>query len=132
MNHFALHRLHPTLTLTRTLRTSTKTLTLTRTLTSTPRALAWTGSGGEEHTTNRKDELDVQSGASKSGKRDRVEGNKQSSAASETDSRDNNKRAKEDHPEAPGPVIGMNDERGGVSFYFFSILSGSVIGRGEC
>lgn len=25
------------------------------------------------------------------------------------------KRAKEDFPEAPGPVLGMNDERGGVS-----------------
>ena len=26
-----------------------------------------------------------------------------------------NKRAEEDKPEAPKPVIGMNDERGGVS-----------------
>jgi hypothetical protein len=32
---------------------------------------------------------------------------------SETDTGNNNKRAHEDHPAAPGPVIGMNDERGG-------------------
>jgi hypothetical protein len=28
-----------------------------------------------------------------------------------------NEKAKQDHPEAPGVVIGMNDERGGVSFF---------------
>ncbi len=86
-----------------------------RTFTSSSTLSAWSGSGGENHVTNSKDELDVQSGASKSGKRDRVEDNKQSSAASERDSRNDNERAKKDMPEAPGPIIGMNDERGGVS-----------------
>lgn len=30
-----------------------------------------------------------------------------------------NEKAKKDNPEAPGPVIGMNDERGGVSFFTY-------------
>ncbi len=59
----------------------------------------------------------MQSSGSKAGKRDRVDGNKQSSAASEADARQDNSRAKKDNPEAPGPVIGMNDERGGVSCF---------------
>ncbi len=62
----------------------------------------------------------MQSAGAKSGKRDRAENNKQSGAASESDARDDNKRAKEEHPEAPGPVIGMNDERGGVRRVFVS------------
>lgn len=89
-----------------------------RTLSTTPRLLAWKGSSGEDHITNSKDELDVHSAGAKAGKRDRATDDKQSSAASEHDSRQDNKRAKEDHPEAPGPVIGMNDERGGVGFPF--------------
>ena len=68
---------------------------------------SWEGRQPEEHVTNRKDELDVQSSASKSGVQER--------AASQKDHGDQNKKAKEDHPEAPGPVIGMNDERGRVS-----------------
>lgn len=42
-----------------------------------------------------------------------------SSAASQKDPGNQNEKAKRDHPEAPGPVIGMNDERGGVSFFGF-------------
>lgn len=60
----------------------------------------------------------MQSAGAKASKRDRAADNKQSGAASETDARDDNKRAKEEHPEAPGPVIGMNDERGGVRCVF--------------
>lgn len=38
-----------------------------------------------------------------------------SQGVSEKDHNDSNKRAKEEiDPKAPGPVIGMNDERGGV------------------
>lgn len=78
---------------------------------------SWEGRQPEEHVTNREDGLDIQSSASKSGKQERAAGSSaQSSAASEKDHGDQNKKAKEDHPEAPGPVIGMNDERGGVSF----------------
>lgn len=40
-------------------------------------------------------------------------GGESSQAASEADQGNHNERAKKDHPEAPGPVIGMNDERGG-------------------
>ncbi|KAL9047727.1 MAG: hypothetical protein Q9206_006514, partial [Seirophora lacunosa] len=68
-----------------------------------------------EHVTNRDDELDVQSGASKSGARQRARDDEHegSSATSQKDPGNQNEKAQRDHPEAPGPVIGMNDERGG-------------------
>ncbi|KAL8697401.1 MAG: hypothetical protein Q9201_007140 [Fulgogasparrea decipioides] len=77
----------------------------------------WSGRQPSEHVTNRKDELDVHSGASKSGARQRYTDNEHegSSAASQKDPSNQNEKANKDHPEAPGPVIGMNDERGGVS-----------------
>ena len=76
----------------------------------------WSGRQPQEHVSNRKDELDVQSGASQSGKRERAADNENASqATSEKDSGNQNEQAKKDHPEAPGPVIGMNSERGGVS-----------------
>ena len=75
----------------------------------------WQGRGIGEHTVNRKDELDVQSNASQSGGRERASGDeRQSQASTEKDSGNQNEQAKKDHPEAPGPVIGMNDERGQV------------------
>ncbi len=76
----------------------------------------WSGRHGDEHVTNRGDELDVQSGASQSGKRERASGDeKQSQATAEADKGNQNEQAKKDLPEAPSVVIGMNDERGGVS-----------------
>lgn len=76
----------------------------------------WSGRQAHEHVSNRKDELDVQSGASQSGQRERAADNENASqGTSEQDSGNQNEQAKKDHPEAPGPVIGMNDERGGVS-----------------
>lgn len=98
--------------------TSTNTLTLPRFASG-----SWEGRQPEEHVTNQKDELNIQSSASKAGRQERATGggSEQSSATSEKDHGDQNKKAKEDHPEAPGPVIGMNDERGGVSFFFYSI-----------
>lgn len=101
--------------------TAQSTLLLSTSYTSTlgfPRfaSASWEGRQPEEHVTNREDGLDIQSSASKSGKQERAAGGSaQSSAASEKDHGDQNRKAKEDHPEAPGPVIGMNDERGGVS-----------------
>ena len=68
----------------------------------------WDGRHGDEHVLNRNDELDVHSSASKSGKRERAEESHSSSAATEKDTRNDNEQAKKDHPEAPGPVIGMN------------------------
>ena len=76
----------------------------------------WQGRQSSEHVSNRGDELDIQSGASQSGKRERASNDEnKSQAASEKDKGNQNEQAQKDHPEAPGPVIGMNDERGGVS-----------------
>jgi hypothetical protein len=41
---------------------------------------------------------------------------------SRKDEGDNNKRAQEEFPEAPGPVIGMNDEKGPVSTLPSSVI----------
>lgn len=72
------------------------------------------GSGPEKHTTNKTNELDVQSAASKAGVKERAEGASRDSASSEKDVNNDNARAQKDYPESP-MVIGMNDERGGVS-----------------
>lgn len=61
-------------------------------------------------------ELNVHSETSKSGKQEPAGSTEQSSATDEKDYGNQNKKAKEENPEAPGPVLGMNDERGGVSF----------------
>ena len=74
----------------------------------------WDGRQPQDHVTNSDNELDIQSSASKSGKQQRAEESHPTSAATEKDTGNNNEQAKKDHPEAPGPVIGMNDERGGV------------------
>ena len=58
----------------------------------------------------------MQHDAAKEGKAERASG-EGSAAASEKDEDNKNKKAKQDHPETPGVVIGMNDERGGVSFF---------------
>lgn len=73
------------------------------------------GSGPEDHATNRTDELDVQSEASNAGKKERLENPGRDSASSEKDTKKDNERAKKENPESP-VVIGMNDERGKVSF----------------
>ena len=76
----------------------------------------WKGRQCDEHTTNRDDNQNIQVDASQSGKADRAAGDQgNSQATSQQDKGDQNKQAKKDHPEAPSPVIGMNDERGGVS-----------------
>ena len=84
-------------------------------------ASGWEGRKPEEHATNRKDELDVQSSAAESGKRERASGSEQSSATNEKDHGNQNEKAKKDHPEAPGPVLGMNDERGSVGVMFLGL-----------
>lgn len=79
-------------------------------------AFSWGGAQPDDHALNRTDELDVGSEAVRSGQRERAgESGPGSSAATEKDLGNRNKEAQKDHPEAPGPVIGMNDERGGVS-----------------
>ena len=88
---------------------------------------AWTGRQADEHVANRGDELDAQSAASQSGKRERASGDaSQSQATTEKDKGNQNEQAQKDHPEAPGPVIGMNDERGGVSVLLTQAIGGNV------
>ncbi|MCJ1306654.1 hypothetical protein MMC25_000297 [Agyrium rufum] len=78
----------------------------------------WKGRHGDEHVLNQDHEHNVHSAASQQGRKERAAGGTEdvssgSQATSETDQGNNNERAKKDHPEAPGPVLGMNDERGG-------------------
>jgi hypothetical protein len=74
-------------------------------------------SDGNEHVVDRKDELDVQSQASQSGMRKRQEDDQShSNATSERDNGAQNEKAHSQNPKAPKPLIGMNDERGRVSF----------------
>ena len=79
----------------------------------------WDGKQPEEHVTNRKDKdtLDIQADASRTGHEERAKDSTHSQATSERDAGKNNEKAKKDHPEAPGPIIGMNDERGGVRLF---------------
>ena len=88
----------------------------TRSLTTARPLLAGGATQGrrEDHITNSTDTLDVQSSASKSGAEERQEDASNASASTEKDKRNDNERAQKDHPESP-MVIGMNDERGGVS-----------------
>jgi len=79
----------------------------------------WEGRQPEEHATRTNDGHNVQTDAVEGGKQERAKG-EGSQASSEKDVRGrpgmdetSNEKAKKDHPEAPGPVIGMNDERGG-------------------
>lgn len=88
----------------------TRSLTVTRPLLASNSV----GSGPKDHVTNSTDELDVQSAASKAGKKEKVEDASRDSASSEKDVRNDNERAQKENPESP-MVIGMNDERGGVS-----------------
>jgi len=55
---------------------------------------------------------DTQAQTAQQGMKDHEEMKEGSDAISRRDERDSNKKAKEDHPEAPEPVIGMNAERG--------------------
>ncbi|KAI9724674.1 MAG: hypothetical protein M1828_003543 [Chrysothrix sp. TS-e1954] len=71
--------------------------------------------GSKEHVTDKPTtdgKYNVQSSASKAGQEERAKGSEQSQATSQKDVRNNNERAEKEHPEAPRPVIGMNEERG--------------------
>ena len=82
---------------------------------------------------NRDDELDVQNSAVQAGKKERAEAEERSSATNEKDYGNQNEKAQKDHPEAPGPVLGMNDERGPVSlcfhFFYLNFKDGTVGSR---
>lgn len=86
----------------------------------------WKGSSSEDHAVNRtkrKDTTDPETENSAKGQAEREEydGIAEKSKSQATTQRDlgqHNKRAKEEHPAAPEPVIGMNDEKGRVSCFF--------------
>lgn len=101
----------------------------------------WSGRPGDDHAVER-DRNDVQGEASQEGMKQfeqeklkdsdkgKVNSGSDSKAGqgvSRKDEKDSNKRAQEEFPEAPGPVIGMNEERGGVSFPFFLSLVPSCV-----
>ncbi|OQV10123.1 hypothetical protein CLAIMM_14166 [Cladophialophora immunda] len=71
----------------------------------------WGGRHVRDHAVKRPPH-DVQAETSQQGMRDHEELKEGSDAISRRDERASNKKAKEEHPEAPEPVIGMNDERG--------------------
>ena len=103
---------------------SVSTLSLRSTSTSSPSEPGWQGRTADQHTARHDDDANIHSSASKSGKQDRLHGDGHSQATTQKDHGNNNQRAKEDHPEAPGPVIGMNDERGGVGVFLPVELQG--------
>lgn len=70
----------------------------------------WGGRSAKDHAVNRTDQLDVQADSSQESMKQREKGEEGSQGISQKDERNNNQRAKEEHPEAPGPVLGMNDE----------------------
>lgn len=89
---------------------STTTASLAKDTNSTP---GWGGRGSENHAVNRS-QHDPQSEGAQQGIKDFEEGKGGGQAISRKDEGDANAKAKEDHPEAPWPVIGMNDEKGEV------------------
>lgn len=72
------------------------------------------GSTSKDHVTRVTEGHNTQVEASKAGMAARESGD-QGCATSERDPQHCNEKAKLDHPEAPDPVMGMNDERGAVS-----------------
>jgi hypothetical protein len=85
----------------------------------------WKGSG--EHTTERSkkgDTADIHASSSASGLKERqthegVADATKSQGTTETGGAKHGKKAKKEHPKAPEPIIGMNDERAKVSLYEF-------------
>jgi len=60
------------------------------------------------HSTEKSHDLDVTAHETKEGKRERA-----AAGAPSAEARGEKQREKKDHPKAPEPVIGMQDERGG-------------------
>lgn len=89
----------------------------------------WEGAKAEEHTKERAkrgDTFDVHAEPSISGMQERevnegVADNTKSQGMTERGGRKQARKAKEEHPAAPEPIIGMNDERAQV-FAFFPLL----------
>lgn len=86
-----------------------------RCLSNTAPLKKWEGRKADQHTTREGDHHNIQQDESRTAKHMKEGGNESSGAISEKDSKDDGKKAKEAAPKQPGPIIGMNDERGGVS-----------------
>ena len=67
----------------------------------------WEGRHGDDHVLHR-DAQDAQSAPSHEARNDKEQGKEGSTAISQKDERNSNQKAKDENPEAPGPVIGMN------------------------
>jgi hypothetical protein len=81
----------------------------------------WKGSPPKDHVTEDGDKYNVQHDGSKLGRQERAEGGtgegtSNATSIAEKDGQNSRSKTKKEHPEAPGPIIGMEDERGGVSF----------------
>jgi hypothetical protein len=87
--------------------------TAVKSISSSAPARKWEGRPAEEHPAREPDSHQHQIDSVKEGKQERASG-EGSAAASEKDDQNLNKKAQQEHPESP-MVIGMNDERGGVS-----------------
>jgi len=72
------------------------------------------GSTSADHVTRTTDTHNVEIDASKAGEAAREKGG-EDGATSERDVNRSNEKTQQDYPEAPRPVVGMNDERGSVS-----------------
>ncbi|OJJ73559.1 hypothetical protein ASPBRDRAFT_28779 [Aspergillus brasiliensis CBS 101740] len=81
----------------------------------------WKGTGAEDHAvdrTQKSDTTDPTTDAAASVMQDRKEGqgdDAKPQGATERGGSQHGKKAKQEHPKAPEPIIGMNDERGHVS-----------------
>ncbi|EXJ77211.1 hypothetical protein A1O3_10369 [Capronia epimyces CBS 606.96] len=102
---------HPLISISVRAPLSTTSLLLAKDPSSTP---GWEGRGPESHAVNRS-QLDPQSQGAQQGIKDHEDGKEGGQAISRKDEGNANKKAKKEHPKAPEPVIGMNDERGEFS-----------------
>jgi hypothetical protein len=83
----------------------------------------WKGTSTSDHAVNRakkEDVTDPQVESTSSGRQERAESEgladrSKSQATTQRDLGQSSKKAKQEHPKAPEPVIGMGDERGEVS-----------------
>ncbi|CAK45630.1 hypothetical protein AnigIFM63604_011899 [Aspergillus niger] len=97
----------------------------------------WKGTGAEDHAvdrTQKNDTTDPTTDASASVMQDRKEGegnDAKPQGATEKGGSQHGKKAKQEHPKAPEPIIGMNDERGHVSFLRQERLTGSALIEGS-
>jgi hypothetical protein len=84
----------------------------------------WKGSSADEHTVNRSkkgDTADIPADASITGMSERrvnegVADDTKSQGMTERGGSKHGEKAKQEHPKAPEPIIGMNDERAKVSY----------------